>query len=172
MRALVALLYLIIAAGPTIALPIADPAIDDAKSCDEHDMSKRDLLLRDPGNRFGSLDKRESVKRPHGGLAIDFKRETQPTVEDCDPEIEARDQGVRHNLITKREVSWTGATHKRSAEPEPMDDCDSEVETRSPDNHYGGVTKRPPKQNRLGSLGKARITLVGSLGGVRKLRRG
>ncbi|KAI9860644.1 MAG: hypothetical protein M1813_006069 [Trichoglossum hirsutum] len=135
MKAFVALLYLIIAAGPALALPVADPALDNAQPCDEHDMAKRGLLLRDPGVRQNTVTKREA----------------QPTAEE--PEIEVRDPGVRHNAVAKREAGRTGTTHKRSAEPEPMDDCDPEVEIRSPGNRFNGVTKRSPG-NRYGGVTK------------------
>ncbi|KAH0538904.1 hypothetical protein GP486_008747, partial [Trichoglossum hirsutum] len=87
MKTLVALVYLIVAASPALALPIADPTPNRAGSHDQRDIAERDLFLRGLGSYFENLDrrepadrllelieKRETIEVPRSRLAIDFKR--------------------------------------------------------------------------------------------------
>src|SRR5579862_4584468 len=57
MKSLVALLYLVTAAGTAFALPIDG----NAEPCEEHDMAERSVLPREPGDFLmeRSTDKRE-----------------------------------------------------------------------------------------------------------------
>ncbi|KAI9777759.1 MAG: hypothetical protein M1839_008554 [Geoglossum umbratile] len=111
MKSLVALLYLATAAGPVLALPIADPA-------------ERDLLMRDPAEHLF-----EPVERDPGGLSGGvnerdnfgniIKKEAEPA-EECDPELEARYRGGGAQKRTaEAEPHRFSASQRRSAEAEP-----------------------------------------------------
>jgi hypothetical protein len=103
------------------------------------------IIKREPDN-FGNIIKREPdnfgniVERDNrfGNIA---KKEAEPRVDDCDPEIEARDPGVRENAIAR---DLSGDIDQR--EPSPQPDRWGGITKRSPEpqDRYEGVDKREP----------------------------
>ncbi|KAI9764103.1 MAG: hypothetical protein M1839_006044 [Geoglossum umbratile] len=130
-KSIVALLYLITAAGPALALPVAGPA----KLRDEHGITERDVLPggsaphllelvnRELADNFGGIigkDTEPVMEARDPDVRRDVVTKREPDMED--PEIEAREPSVRHNGVTKREPGAEPEpcrACKRSAEPSP-----------------------------------------------------
>jgi hypothetical protein len=143
-KSIVALLYLIATAGPTLALPIADLA----KPRDEHDITERDVLPRESAYHLLELANR--------GLADNFgniiRKEAEPATDGYGSEVEARDPGVRQNAVAKRqpdmeqsevEAREPGSRGNAVTKRQP-DMKQSEVEAREPGSRGNSVTKRDP----------------------------